>query len=200
LKNLKWGIAGRKAGWLIPALLIPTAIVLAAFAVMSWLGNPYTPTVYGKYIPIPIILLACIVGATGEEIGWRGFVLPTFLKKHTLLISGLFTGLLWGGWHVTRIGSIGALGFLLLVVGIVELSIIMSWIYSRTNGSLLPGIVVHYTLNVTTTLLIGERAGVVFYLSFAVTAGVICAIVVLANRELFFSKITANDRGVTVSA
>ncbi|HEX6268721.1 MAG TPA: CPBP family intramembrane glutamic endopeptidase, partial [Anaerolineales bacterium] len=37
--------------------------------------------------------------ANGEEMGWRGYILPRLQAKHNALVSSLIVGLLWGVWH-----------------------------------------------------------------------------------------------------
>lgn len=35
----------------------------------------------------------------GEELGWRGYLLPNLCKKYSPLTSTLLTGVIWGIWH-----------------------------------------------------------------------------------------------------
>jgi membrane protease YdiL (CAAX protease family) len=35
----------------------------------------------------------------GEVIGWRGFLVPEFAKKHSFLATAVVTGLIWAFWH-----------------------------------------------------------------------------------------------------
>lgn len=39
----------------------------------------------------------------GEELGWRGYLLPNFCKKYSALTAVLFTGVIWGVWHAPLI-------------------------------------------------------------------------------------------------
>lgn len=41
------------------------------------------------------ILPGVLIGVIGEEIGWRGFLLPTLLLKMNALKSSLILGILW---------------------------------------------------------------------------------------------------------
>ena len=51
--------------------------------------------IFGFNIDNPLSLLACLLiilifgGPLGEELGWRGLVLPTLQKKYTPLLSGI---------------------------------------------------------------------------------------------------------------
>lgn len=75
--------------WL-PAVAVPTAVMLAAFALL-WIAGPARPVVPeaiagfrtgpGFWALFPLILVASLVTNTltnslGEELGWRGYLLP----------------------------------------------------------------------------------------------------------------------------
>ena len=48
----------------------------------------------------PIVnIIACL----GEEVGWRGFLLPNLLEKFTPIKATLLTGFIWGVWHAPMI-------------------------------------------------------------------------------------------------
>ncbi len=38
----------------------------------------------------------------GEEIGWRGFLVPEFAKTHSFLTTAVVTGLIWSRFGTTR--------------------------------------------------------------------------------------------------
>ena len=46
------------------------------------------------------LVFLIILGSCGEELGWRGFMLPQLLKKHSLFTSSLLIGIFWGIWHL----------------------------------------------------------------------------------------------------
>lgn len=39
-------------------------------------------------------------GPLGEEPGWRGFLLPTLMRKRGPLVAALLAGLVWAMWHL----------------------------------------------------------------------------------------------------
>ena len=52
---------------------------------------------------LPVLLLGTVVNmisAAGEEIGWRGFMVPSFIERIGLKKTLLFTGLFWALWHL----------------------------------------------------------------------------------------------------
>lgn len=80
-----------------------------------------------------------IIFAMGEELGWRGFLLPRLLplgQWKALFISGA----IWGVWHAPAIAQghnypdHPILGILLMTVFCVLLGIIIGWMYLKTRS------------------------------------------------------------------
>ena len=44
-------------------------------------------------------VLQSAVSATGEEIGWRGFLVPALAQRHTFTVVALVSGVIWAVWH-----------------------------------------------------------------------------------------------------
>jgi membrane protease YdiL (CAAX protease family) len=81
-----------------------------------------------------------ILFALGEELGWRGFLLPHLLplgQWQAILISGL----IWGFWHAPTTLLYGYnfplhpyLGVLVMMVGCTLLGTLLSWLYLKTRS------------------------------------------------------------------
>ncbi|NNF33970.1 MAG: CPBP family intramembrane metalloprotease, partial [Saprospiraceae bacterium] len=54
------------------------------------------------------ILLALPFGPMGEELGWRGYMLPKLLARHSVIKSTILVGLAWGVWHLASFTFPGA--------------------------------------------------------------------------------------------
>ena len=140
--------------WLLVALLLPPAIVGGALAVAIATGT--TPTF--PWAGQPIILLIAFAwilvlgGPVQEEFGWRGYLLDPLQERLTPLGAGVAIGLVWAVWHLplfyipseTIYYDNPFLGF---AVSITLLSVLMTWVYNRTNGSLLPMLLMHTAWN-----------------------------------------------------
>ncbi len=92
-----------------------------------------------------------IVFALGEELGWRGFLLPKLLPLgpwKAMLISGA----IWGLWHAPAIlqghnyPDHPVLGVFLMVVFCALLGVIFSWLYLETKSVWAPALA-HGSLN-----------------------------------------------------
>ena len=93
----------------------------------------------------------------GEEVGWRGFALPELQSRYNALISSLILTLFWALWHwplfLYRPGYMsmdlaGATGWLLsLLTG----SILLTWLFNSSRGSVLACAVFHSAIDVAFT-------------------------------------------------
>jgi membrane protease YdiL (CAAX protease family) len=119
-------------------------------------------------------------GSLGEEIGWRGFLLPALLRRMSPLAASVVVGVVWELWHlpidlVTGFGvqSIGAV--VARVVYAVPVSIVFTWFHLRTKGGLLVALLLHSSINVMgdVGLSIFDAASVVYLFMVAMAAFVV---------------------------
>lgn len=144
------------AHWRVSALWYAAALLLAPGM------NLITYLIYGqlssKAYPLSLTMVsfgvpAGIMAAITEEIGWRGFALPTLQKRYSALISSLIVGLGWGIWHLplfylarAHYGSL-LIPLLLLesLVSLTAISVFMTWVHNHTRSSLLLMILFHFS-------------------------------------------------------
>jgi membrane protease YdiL (CAAX protease family) len=92
-----------------------------------------------------------IIVGIGEEVGWRGWLLPQLQKRFSPLSSSLILGLVWGAWHFPLF-VIGAYPggpesiVVYLVIGPI-FATLFTWLFNRTRGALLPAICLHTAVN-----------------------------------------------------
>ena len=95
-------------------------------------------------------------GPLGEELGWRGFALPRLLKGRSALSAGVILGVIWGVWHLPAFILAGTpqnnMSFPLFMIGIVALSVLMTWAFKGTSGSVLAAVLIHWTFNTCTDM------------------------------------------------
>lgn len=76
--------------------------------------------------------------SNGEEIGWRGYVLPRLQAKYSAFASTLILGVMWGLWHLPKyLPHFNPVAFGWFMVHIIAYAILLTWLYNSTNGSLL---------------------------------------------------------------
>ena len=109
-----------------------------------------------------------IRGSLGEELGWRGFAQNELQKKHSPLISSLIIGVLWGFWHAPLWLVSGYKGIELIqyigvfLLGIISVSIIISFYYKLTENLLMP-IIIHQMFNFLIAITSGELLSILTY-------------------------------------
>ena len=100
--------------------------------------------------------VANLVPSLGEEWGWRGYLLPKLLERHSMGIVLLSSGVIWGLWHAPLIAlghnygtdypgfPVG--GILAMCVLCIVLGVFMSYVTLR-SGSCLPAAIAHGMFN-----------------------------------------------------
>jgi membrane protease YdiL (CAAX protease family) len=151
------------AGWqwylfvlvVIPALAV-FGIILQPGALASFQG--VTPLLLVSY-PLTFVAVVFGGGPLGEEPGWRGFALPRMQPRYGALRGSLLLGVLWCFWHLadfltpTQGGGpgTGLTAFLtdlpIFLLMVVALSIVFTWVFNHTGGSVFIAILLHASVN-----------------------------------------------------
>lgn len=149
-RTLGIGAAAFRA-W-VPALVIPAVALTAGYAVAAATGNAQlglgdTSPITFAAVTLVIVALASLE-AVGEELGWRGYLLPR-IAEFGRVRAGLISGLLWATWHVPLIyiaavyhGGAGPLYMLPFGITIVAMSFIANEL-RMASGSTWPAVVFH---------------------------------------------------------
>jgi membrane protease YdiL (CAAX protease family) len=164
-----------KGRYLLASYLLPLAYVFGAYA-MVWLvglgkfdpqalykfvseahGPSSTPFgVVGTYFVIMLtfgFVVNC-VAALGEEIGWRGLLVPELAKTTTFTKTALISGGIWAVWHWPVIlsgeyngeGTPVWFGLICFSVMIIGISFPFAWLRLK-SGSLWGAVLMHAAHN-----------------------------------------------------
>jgi membrane protease YdiL (CAAX protease family) len=173
--------------WYILALGGPAALFYVAARLSELLG--------GEPRPLPAqgwaVLLAGVVGslvhgiANGEEAGWRGYALAQLLRRQRALSASLILGAIWFVFHVPIMfvpNSIaGGQSFesaLPFLVSVLATSILMTWVYRGTGGSVLLSVLLHGAANMWPDLVGGTTSEVTLAWVQAVLLMLVASVVV----------------------
>jgi membrane protease YdiL (CAAX protease family) len=115
--------------------------------------------------PSPLWLLFGTIGSTllggqvGEELGWRGYALPRLTDRWGWRSGSLVLGVIWAVWHLPLFYMPGAdtygQSFPLYLSQVTGLSVAIAWLYGRVEGSLVPVMLMHASLNNLTNIVPG---------------------------------------------
>ena len=139
-----------RVGWkwyLVPFLLVPSMYLFILFLhagisqtpidfSTTFAYNFFGPNANFVLLVIPFLISDAITN--GEEIGWRGYVLPRLQAKHSALTASLILGVIWGLWHLPKFVShwdTAVFGW--YCVQVLAQTIVYTWLYNNTKGSLL---------------------------------------------------------------
>lgn len=164
------------ARWYVAVFCLPLLVPVAVIAAV-WLGSERPEvdvTVPGAAF---LFLFSIFPGsALGEELGWRGLLLPRLLDRYSPLTSSLAVGTLWGAWHLP-LWMMGADArplavFPIFLVSTVAMSVIMTWMHLGTGGSLFVIVLYHAAANLPLTLLVAPF-GSAMALPFAISTALL---------------------------
>lgn len=144
--------------WFLPAgLTILGGALTLLFGVakldlnFSMITNAMQAAPSGAQIPAAVVVLSqTLLGLTiapffnmlftmGEELGWRGFLLPR-LKPLGQWKAVLWSGLIWGIWHAPAVAQglnypgYPVIGIFMMIVFCTLLGTILAWLYFKTNS------------------------------------------------------------------
>jgi membrane protease YdiL (CAAX protease family) len=139
--------------WPVIVLLILPVFMLATALIGRLLGLPVQFPARGLTASQLASVTAIrffhylLFGATFEEPGWRGFLLPELLRRYSPLAASVVLWLPWAIWHlpldVTRPGwSVGQVVMARMVV-LPIFSILLTWAYERSGRGLLSPLIFH---------------------------------------------------------
>lgn len=173
INSLAWG--WNKPGYQLWAYLVPLIYSLVAYLIVwiaGWGSFYNTDTViqiakgFGwEHLPNSVVVLlyfifAGIIGMVaslstglGEEIGWRGFLVPELYKTTSYTKTSLIVGFIWAFWHFPILifadynsGTPAWFGLTCFTVMVVSISFVFTW-FRLKSGSLWTAAILHASHN-----------------------------------------------------
>ncbi|WP_316825458.1 type II CAAX endopeptidase family protein [Pedobacter miscanthi] len=173
ITDLAW--SWKPTNYLTAAYLIPLGYSLTAYLIIwttGWGGFYNKAYVSGiahelgweglpPYLFIVLYLVAqgvigifsSIATALGEEIGWRGFLVPELSKRFGFGTTSLITGLIWAAWHYPLLifghynnGTPVWYGLTCFTISVIAASYIYTW-FTLKSGSFWTAVLLHASHN-----------------------------------------------------
>lgn len=135
-------------GWYLLTLLIMPIIYAISLTITIFSTHASLANLFFTSSPFFLFIayIYLMVLNSGEEIGWRGFALPLLQSRlHSPLLSGFLLGVLWALWHLPLYiyPDLATLPYPLFFLLAVGLSLIYTYLFNRTKGSLLTAVMLH---------------------------------------------------------
>ena len=163
--------------WYLAAIVLLPALQFVSVLLTAWLTEvpvDFSHPMVRDLVPVSAPLFALVIPwlifeilTNGEEMGWRGYVLPRLQTKYNALTASLVLGVIWSVWHLPKFfgtGTSGGRSFFWFTVFCMAASVLYTWMYNNTSGSLLLVTLFHAANN---------TAGMFLPVSFAVAGGIL---------------------------
>jgi uncharacterized protein len=144
--------------WYLAVAVLPMLVPLG-LGISILLGGD-TPAVDATIVGVLALFVFSIFpgSALGEEVGWRGVALPLLQGRCSALTASIVVGVLWGTWHLplwlTGSESHPIRLYPAFVLTVIAASVIFTWMYNSTGGSLLVVVLYHAAANLPLSLLL----------------------------------------------
>jgi len=147
--------------WYLFVLLGPALMMVSAIYLYQVLGEGSDVSDSGRLLSMTgryfgallMIFIFQFVIIWGEEIGWRGYALPRLQTNYHPILASVILGILWGFWHLPSFWIEGSvhqkMSVTFFVLASVGYSVLYTWIYNGTGGSLLLIGMLHAANNTT---------------------------------------------------
>ncbi|HEV8487827.1 MAG TPA: CPBP family intramembrane glutamic endopeptidase [Blastocatellia bacterium] len=148
----------------VAIFVVPILFLMSGIGLYAWFVGPIGHFDKHAIVMIPHVLWGAIfAGPLGEELGWRGLLLPELQKKFSAFQSSLIVGVIWYGWHIplfyapfgTLVSGqpLAFIPLLVYLVFVICLSCIYTWLVNNSKGSVLIAMLIHLSINAGIALL-----------------------------------------------
>ena len=145
-------------GWFFIALLLYPTILFCSVLISAAItqtsldfSDVFAHRIFGASASLPIFIVPFFLVdaiSNGEEIGWRGYVLPRIQANHSAFVASLIVGVIWGFWHLPKFLAPGNTSpFWLFMIRTMAAAVVYTWLYNNTKGSLLLTTMLHAAAN-----------------------------------------------------
>ncbi|MFQ3633761.1 type II CAAX prenyl endopeptidase Rce1 family protein [Roseiflexus sp.] len=174
--------------WLMAIMILPM-VLFGGGILLAILSGATTPDFSVVRNPAYALVAFFVILVTGgplqEEFGWRGYALPRLQSRFSALTSSVILGFFWWLWHLPLVFIPGRfmtdnfLLFLALSVEMMLASILFTWVYNNTNGSVLAALLLHAAINWSIWLFLPSMKMNFSIIGFTVVILVIAVLVII---------------------
>ncbi len=181
----------KKRWWLSIILLFPLLVASAFLMAVATDGTiPVSEVFSNPWILFPAFFSVLFLsGPFEEEFGWRGYALPRLQAKFNALVSSLILGFIWALWHIPQFlipgnGMFYKTPFWTFVPTVIAATVLFTWVYNNTNGSLLAVLLLHTTFNLSmfTFPVLDTSRGYLYVLALFAIAAIVVVVIFGSNQ------------------
>ena len=203
-------ISFRQMGWKWPLITIAVFAVLSFVSIASGVGflgydmpaMDYIKAIAANPLNIFLVLLISLIsGPLNEEFGWRGYALDRLLVRFGFLKGSFILGFIWAIWHLPWYFTPGQAQYnlmqdsvfhaLMFIPSVMMLSVFVSFVYVKTNRSILAGALVHMFSNLIGSQLLSSYTTEISMLIRYVNMAFFLVVIVYAAFSHKFKEETA---------
>jgi uncharacterized protein len=141
-----------------------------------------------------IFLGGNLLGAFGEELGWRGYLQRILEGKLPVLAASLLVGLLWGLWHALNYSK-GTIYLSFFVLSLLASSVIMAWLLRDTDFNVVIATLFHFAVNAGAYILMDAIPDARFMMLYGLFWAVVAVGIVVLNGKYFLLPHKKNNAG-----
>ena len=141
-------------GWYAIAAFVPLGMMALALALYAAMGGAIPPSPATGNLWLSALIFGQILllgGPVAEEFGWRGYALPVLTHRIGWRWASLAVGGVWALWHLPLFFIPGMaqanMPTALFMASTVALSVVFARLSVNTRFSVLPAIVLHWSVN-----------------------------------------------------
>jgi len=133
--------------WIWAPVLVVAGVICTALAALITGVKPVWPPLFAAHLLLQFVFVGC-----GEELGWRGWLLPELMTRYRPIVATAIVAAIWGCWHVFILlsGWRTAIAFLF---GVFGLSFLFTALWLRVKGNIFVLAVAHASVNAPLSLL-----------------------------------------------
>lgn len=152
-----WRFATRRTLYGVLTVAAIFVSIAGAYALLGIDLHPNAPQNWEQ--PVAALLVAQLIGAAAEEVGWRCLLHPSLETRWGTIGASLAVGVLWGLWHVPTISQGPAVGAT-FVAATVAMSVMMGELLRGSGGNnLVVSAVFHAAVNIGMFSMLDEENG-----------------------------------------
>ncbi len=144
------------------------AVLVGAFSLLGFGPDKgdWTDVIITIVVAAPLnyglgVLVFATAGPQGEELGWRGYLLPRWIERWGIARAGTLVGIVWTLWHLPLFLDPGwrspgvplALALLLYAISVISMSFALGFIALLSRQNLLVCIFMHGAINLSFNML-----------------------------------------------